>query len=246
MRPEDRSKWLVMETFYNWEQPVPPGEERFEIPHREIWYMIKSYIVKKSDMEEIFEWAKKQDFRGRWMPESNELYHVFMGEFFWAPAFEFHNIPYYSHDGWTHGRDNRIPKELLVSTDQYMQEGNGFDCSTDETVHVFLPAKAIADSMTLDWQGCEGRYFDQSGNLIAWDPSVKSPGPGALLINRDVFLKFLDDSGYDILWTILGEKNIIGGSMSHEEWKGRLELSGAFRIRENRIEGAVNTMFHSS
>ena len=245
VNPEDGSKWLILETFYNWEQPTPPGEERFEIPRREIWYMIKSYIVKKSTMEELFDWAKRQDFSGRWMPESHELYNVFFGEFFWAPAFEYHNIPYYHHDGWTRGHDNRIPKEILVSTDQYMQERSSYDCSINETINVFLPSKWIADRMALRWNGVEGHFFNEKGDLIAFDPSVKTRGPGALLMNQDQFLKFLNENGYDILWTILGEKNIIGGRLAHEEWKGRLELSGAFRIRENRLEGAINTRFHS-
>jgi len=95
------------------------------------------------------------------------------------------------------------------------------------------------------WNGVEGHFFDNQGNLIAFDPSIKTPGPGVLLIKRDVFLKFLDDNGYDLLWTILGEKNIIGGRMFPDDWKGRLELSGAYRIHQGNIEGAVNAKFVS-
>jgi hypothetical protein len=243
--PEDGSRWLVLEAFYRWEQPTPPGEERFEIPRRKIWYMLKSYIVKKSDMDEVFDWAKKQNFMGRWMPESHETTRVFLGEFFWAPAFEYHNIPYYHHDGWTCGPDNRIPKQILVLSDQYMQEYSGYDCSIDETIHIYLPAKWLADGMGLRWNGVEGHFYDNKGNLIAFDPSVRTPGPGALLINRDVFLKFLNDNGYDLLWTILGEKNIIGGRMSPDDWKGRLELTGTYRIHQHNIEGVVNAKFVS-
>jgi hypothetical protein len=243
--PEDGSRWLTLEMFYRWAQPTPPEEGRFEIPRREISYMLRSYIVRKSDLEELFEWAKEQDFTGSWMPESHGLYHVFLGEFFWAPAFEYHNVPYYHHDGWTRGSTNRIPKEVLVSTDQYIQEYRGYDCSIDETISIYLPAKWLADHMDLRWNGVEGYFFDDNGNLIAFDPSVRTSGPGALLINRDAFLKFLDDYGYDILWTISGEKAILGGRMSRDDWKGRLELSGAYRIREGKVEGIINTRFLS-
>jgi len=243
--PDDGSRWLVLEAFYRWEQPTPSGEEPFGIPRRNIWYMLKSYIVKKSDMDELFDWAKKQNFMGRWMPESHEITRVFLGEFFWAPAFECHNIPYYHHDGWTRGYNNRIPKELLVTTDQYMQEYSGYDCSIDETIHIYLSAKWVADSMCLCWKGVEGYFYDNKGNLVVLDPSVRTPGPGALLINRDVFLKFLNDNGYDLLWTILGEKNIIGGRMSPDDWKGRLELTGTYRIHKHNIEGVVNPKFIS-
>ena len=126
-----------------------------------------------------------------------------------------------------------------------MQEYNGYDCSIDETIHIYLPAKWIVDNMCLRWNGVEEHFYDKQGNLIAFDPSVRTPGPGALLINRDIFLKFLNDSGYDLLWTVLGEKNIIGGRMSPEDWKGRLELSGAYRIRQHNLEGSVNAKFIS-
>jgi len=243
--PEDGSRWLVLEASYRWEQPTLPGEERYEIPRREIWYMLKSYIVKKSDMDELFDWAKKQNFMGHWMPKSHETTQVFLGEFFWAPAFEYHNIPYFHHEGWTRGYDNKIPKKVLVTTDQYMQEYSGYDCSIDETIKIYLPAKWIVDNMCLCWNGVEGHFYDNQGNLIAFDPSVRTPGPGALLINRDVFLKFLNDNGYDILWTILGEKNIIGSRLSPEDWKGRLELTSTYRIHQHNLEGVVNARFIS-
>jgi hypothetical protein len=243
--PKNGSKWLVMEAYYQWEQPTATGEDRFEIQRREFWYMLNSYIVRKSDVDELFEWAKKRDFMGRWMPESHETTRVFLGEFFWAPAFKYHNIPYYNHVGWTRGQSKRVPKEVLVSTDQYMHEYSGYDCSISKTINIYLLAKWVADNMGLRWNGVEGHFFNDKGDLIAFDPSIETSGPGALLIKRDAFRKFLNDNGYDVLWTILGEKNLIGGHLSHENWKGRLELSGAYRIRENRIEGAINTRFHS-
>ncbi len=235
--PADGAQWVVLEAFYRWEQPTPPGEERYDIPRREIWYMLKSYIVKKSDIDELFDWAKKQNFMGRWMPESYETTRVFLGEFFWAPAFGNNN------GGWTQGYNNAIPKEVLVTTDQYMQEYSGYDCSIDETIKIYLPAKWIVENMCLRWNGVEGHFYDKRGNLIAFDPSVRSPGPEALLINRDVFLKFLNDNGYDLLWTILGGKNIIGGRMFPEDWKGRLELTGTYRIHHQNPEGVINSKF---
>jgi hypothetical protein len=243
--PKDHSQWLVLEAFYQWKQPIPPGEEYLDLPYRDIWYMLKSYIVKKSHRDELFEWAKQQDFTNYPVPESEELTHVFLGEFFWSPAFEYHNIPYYCHQGWTRGIDDRIPKEVLVSTDQYMWEHGIYDCSIDDTISIYLPAKWLLDYMDLSWNGIEGQFFNRKRELIAFDPSIQIPGPGALLIHKEVFLKFLDDNGYDILWMVRGEKNFDGGRMLHEEWKGRLEINGAYRIYKNKIDGAIHTKFLS-
>ena len=98
--------------------------------------------------------------------------------------------------------------------------------------------------MGLQWNGIEGQFFDEDENLIALDPSVKNPGPGVLLINRDIFLKFLDGNGYDIIWTVIGRKNIIGG-MARDEWKGRLELNGAYRIHTGKVCGQISKKFIS-
>ena len=247
INPKDGSQWFVLESFYQWEQPTPPEEERYEIPRRRIWYMLKSYIVKKPDIDEVFEWAKKQNFMGRWMPESRELSQVFLDEMFWAPAYLYCCIPYYGYQEWTcKGRGgNPIPNEVLVTAEKYFWESRGYDCSIDNTIYIYLPCKWIVERMSLRWNGVEGHFFDDKGNLVAFDPSIKVSGPGALLVNRDAFLKFLDDNGYDIFWTILGEKYIIGGRMRPEDHKGYLEISGVYRICENKIEGAIDTRFVS-
>lgn len=239
--PEDGSKWLVLEAFYMWEQATPIGEERFSFPVRQIWYMLNSYIVNKRNTDIVFNWAKEQNFMGRWMPESHELYRVFLGEFFWSPAFEYHNKPYYHHDGWTNGRDHLIPGKLLVATDQYRQEHGSYDCSIDDDISLHLPAKWLADQMKLRWNGVEGSWYDDDKNLVALDPSVRKSGPGVLLANRDALLKFLYDNNYDIIWTVLGEKNILSFRTKPDSFVGRLEISGAYRFSEGKLEGQIHT-----
>lgn len=47
--PENRDNWLTFKGFYEWEQPVPPGEKRFEKKGRNLWYILRCYLVKKVD-----------------------------------------------------------------------------------------------------------------------------------------------------------------------------------------------------
>ena len=84
-----------------------------------------------------------------------------------------------------------MPAKVLVSTEQYSQEHNSYDCSIDDAINIDLPAKWLADHMGLQWNGIEGHFFNQDGKLIAYDPSVRSIGPGALLMNRDAFTEIL-------------------------------------------------------
>ena len=240
--PQTGKEWLVLECFYNWEEPTPPEIERYDVVRRNIWYILKSYLIRSNDEDTFFEWAKNQHFMGRWMPESHEQSRVFTGEFFWAPAFEYFNTPYHCHDGWTRGRDGQ-PCPILVTSDQYFHERAGYDCSIDETISFYLPAKLITDEMNLSWNGVEGCYYSNSGELAAQDPSVRAPGPSALLINKELFMSFLAEKGYSFVWTILSEKDDIGGNRRHEDWPGRMELSGTMRLKNGHPAGIATAYF---
>lgn len=239
--PRDLSRWLALEGFYKWIEDIPKEEDIYENPRRELWYMVKSYIARKQDCGEVFKWAQSQNFSGRWMPEAHEQTNIFLGEFFWSPAFKYQDKPYFMHEGWTRGNDDVIPKEVLVTTDKYLKESTTLDCSVDEGIGIDLPCNWIVENMNLVWTGREGCYYDEKGELIVIDPSIYSKGPSVLLINKERFLKFLDSNGYEIIWTVLGEKNIIGGK--RDNWEGRLEISGVYRLINNKVIGHIITQF---
>jgi hypothetical protein len=243
-RPRDGSQWLALNGFYRWEEPTPPEEESFDVTHREIWYILHSYLIHLSDIDEIFDWANQQDFMGRWMPETRELYKVFLGEFYWSPAYEYFNDPYERTVGWQGGdQGNRIPKPIMPLTEDYLKEDSGFDCSVDESYSIALPCQLMVEKMGLHWRGIEGHFFDPAGNLVASDPSVKEAGPSLLLVDRKSFLKFLQDNNLAVMWTMRGEKQLIGGGIDYQNYKGRLRLSGAYRMLNDKVSGQITPRF---
>lgn len=243
--PTGNSGWLALRGFYTWEQPTPPMEERFDYPRRHMWYILNGYIVRKPDADAVFDWAAEQNFSGRWMPESSDVHDVFFGELFWSPAHKYHHAPSHGFEEWTRGDNDRVPHPIKVTSEQYYWEAKGYDCSVEETILVHVPAVWLAEHMGLRWSGVEGRFSDNRGNLVAFDPSVETEGPGVLLISRDALLEFLDTAGYDIIWTILGEKNIVGGAMRSDDRIGRLDVSGAYRMVKGQLQGKLTTRFVS-
>ena len=241
--PKDNSNWLILESYFSLEQPTPIDKDKYKISRREIYFMLKSYFIKKKDRLKIWNWAQKKNWYGRWMPESHEQTNIYLGEFFNSKAFDFHNIPYYCHDGWKKPKSNNSC-EILVSTDQYMQE-KGYDCSIDETISIHIPNELIFEEMKLNWHGIAGQYYDQNNNLVAFDPSIDENGPSSLLIKKEPFLEFIKNSNYDIFWTVTGEKQILGGFYNFDEYKGRLQINGSYRIIKNKIEGKLNAFYES-
>jgi hypothetical protein len=56
----------------------------------------------------------------------------------------------------------------------------------------------------------------------------------------------LERHDYEIFWTLLGEKQLIGGGDLRENYIGRLEISGAYGVDPTRkIIGNLNTKFTS-
>jgi hypothetical protein len=92
--------------------------------------------------------------------------------------------------------------------------------------------------MELTWRGEEGKYCNKDGLVVAMDPAIHEGGPHALVVHRKAFLDFLDKNNLAIFWTLLGEKRVLGGDS--RDGIGRLELSGAYRLRRNKVEGGFH------
>lgn len=240
--PTEDSKWFLLDAMIDWDEPVEPGEDRYATPRRQMWYMIRSYFVKEKDAKKFHFWAKKQNFIGRWMPESNQSSDIFLGEFFWAPSFEYYDDPYFGNRQWTKDRNSRLPVSVLVSSDQYFQE-TGYDCSLEESAHAYLPNKYVVEGLKLHWNGDEGRWFDLEGKLLAYDPAVRQNGPHGLLFEQSRLTKFLSDHKLNIFWTILGEKRMIGGN-DRGNFVGFSEFSGAYKLTPKGLTGTLNFKKH--
>ncbi len=232
----DNTVWLTISGRYHWEQPTPVGEDRYGTERRQLRYDLECYLVKKDESHKLLKWAAKQSWFGGWMPKSTTFHEIFLGEFFWSPAFQDVNCYYYGHEGWTR-KDERIPAEIMLASETYGRESNGFDCSTDENILIELPCKLLIDGMNLDWCGVEGEWYDAGGQMVAYDPSVKCQGPRALLFRRDSLLAFLDRQGLTVFWALIGEKQMIGRSFSYGEYSGTLEINGTYFLKGDTVSG---------
>ena len=245
--PADASDWLALNSYCSWEQTRPPEEEHYEMPTRRVWFKFRAFLVKKADKKAVMDWGYQNDFRGERFIDNDGLTHVFLGEFFDSPAFDYHNKPYYEHDGWTRGLQSGLPKKILALSDCYLWESSdhGYDCSLEESISINLPCKWLVDALKLEsWEG-NGIYKNRAGRILAYDPSVESPGRGCLLVRRNAVAEVLDSMGFSIIWLVTGEKDIIGGKDDSKEWKGRLEMLGIYALDKKGIVGQMRAQLHT-
>lgn len=240
--PADGSRWLTLEGDYHWDEPIPVDREFSEVPTRTIWFRLKSYIVRQADLANVFDWARRQEYWGLWMPESSEVYDVFAGEFFWSPAYRDECNSLRGESAWDEDvRDHGLPVPVVVTAQQFLCGGGSFDCSVDDSVSFFQPSPWLAESLGLRWGGREGEHADATGEIVARDPSVFAAGPGVLLVRVDALRAMLRRLDCRIFWTVLGAKEVMRPHL--QPCQARNEFSGALTIRNRVLEGRIVSRF---
>ena len=241
IKDDNGEEWLVLEGFIKWQEETPPEFEKYEIPIRELWYMIKSYIVREDDLIKIYEWAKNQNFWGEWMPESHEFYEIFLGEFPNSLVFEDLRGNY---NIWTReGRGEELPVPVVVADDIYLNEFTT-DCSYDGSISIKLPCKWLVNQMQLIHKFLDGRWYNDKEELVVIPTNIFTDTSfSALLIKKQNLCEFLNQNKCAVLWILLGEKRVVGGSLSHQNYEGHSIINGVYVLDRNHFVGGFNSEF---
>jgi len=157
-------EWLILESYFSFDQPRADDDFLERLPRRHAWYQIRSYFVRQRRLKTFFEWAKQQDFMGRWMPESHEAHQLFLGEYYDSPAYRYLQHPYYAREIWSRsGRGSKtLPAVVAPTTDGYSQSP-GYDCSIEDTINILLPSEILVRGLSLNWNGRPSEYRQQLG-----------------------------------------------------------------------------------
>lgn len=242
VKDDKGDEWLVLEGYPSWSEPKKIGEEKWDQPHKELWCHLRSYLVKDDEFNSFKDWAVEQEFMGRWMPESVDRYEMFSREYYWSHAQDYFMTEYYEGTEWTEILDKETGEyvaEVNVTAQSFLWEEE-FDKSKEETISFLKPSTVIYDGMALEYSQREGEFVDISKKIQCFAPNVYHNSKSYLLVRKQSFLKFLNDNNLKIVWTVLGEKQIIGGRSYGDDYLGRIEISGAFYFDQEELKGKIN------
>jgi len=236
-------EWLMLEGYPEWAESKRIGDDRWNKPHKRLWYQVRSCLVPKDEYGALKERILSRDFIGRWMPQSYSRYEMFSREYYWSPAYNYLNGQYYDgvEQGEIHDEETgEFIGKALFTTNRFLWEEE-FDKSKEEAIAFFKPSKHIYENMGLKSSLREGEFLNSEGELYCFSTSVYHNSKDFLLIRKQPFLEYLNDNNLKIIWAVSGEKNVIGG-IPRDKSYGRLYVSGAFYLDENNIiDGRVST-----
>ncbi|WP_274000343.1 AVAST type 2 anti-phage system protein Avs2 [Vibrio parahaemolyticus] len=243
VKDDSGDEWLVLESSPSWKEPKIIGNDDWEHPRKEVWCQIRSYIVKVEEFDNFRDWAISQHFMGRWMPEGSDRYQLFNREFYWSEAFQFFKSDYYGGSDWTSVSDQESRAKIAdvsITSVNYLWEEE-FDKSKIETLSFLKPSNLIFEKMGLISGEIEGSFKDQNGTMVCFAAEAVHLSKAHLLIKKEPFLTMLSENGFEIVWTLLGEKGVRGGSLTSKHHYGLQEFSGAFYFDNNLLKGSHKT-----
>ncbi|PSM30987.1 hypothetical protein, partial [Haliangium sp. UPWRP_2] len=199
----DGQRWLPLTCYPTWseyQERRPDGE-----PYRSTWIHLDAFLVPEAQFSESMKAISRRNFSGGWMPGSAKWLHVFVGEYPWASACNMET------DDWLGfgSKVNGSALEFVPVYNEVVCEWE-YDSSLPDSIYFHVPARAFFKAGPLWWNGVDG-FLTPAGKTVFRDPSASEGGPATLLADMDDLLVRLEKLGCRLVWTLLGEKNVLGG-----------------------------------
>jgi hypothetical protein len=230
--------WLALECYPDWDEP----HGRDDV-YKRLWYQVRSCIVDEEEFPHVYEWATKQNFGGRWMPECSDRYEVFYREYYWSPAYKTYDVEGITRKELRDKKTNRLIAHAEITSIGYLWEAEE-DYSKDMSFYGLIPSKQLFEGMKMQYADEDGVYQNEEGNIICFEARAVTKSKNYLLVRKDALLDYLKIHHKKILWYVLGEKNIIGryNYQCVPNLPMWLVISGTYTLDDSgRVVGSLST-----
>ena len=124
--------------------------------------------------------------------------------------------------GWQEATRGDVPALLLPTSASYSWSSEGDDSITQSANSIF-PARQLTEWLQLRWKPKPFEWTNDAGEIVALDPGGTQKGPRAILVRSDGIRRILDERSVSLVWTVLGEKLVIG---DHTHSSPRMTING--------------------
>ncbi len=198
-------RWRLLDGYFSWDDTGLDSDRERE---RDVWMMIKGYLVPTRHLAACWRALGASDFMGRWMVEGFEKEGgMYVGEYPWAPPFPEVREPAEAWQAEARGFDAyelRPTANQLICTGDSWQEG---------PMGITVPSAELVLATKTRWDGTSG-FQKEDGSLVFQDPSVAGGVPSGLgnnglWIDDTVLSQLQSDLDVGVVWTVLAERRIL-------------------------------------
>lgn len=235
VKDHDDKEWLNLYSYPSWH-----GKEDKFGNKKQVWYHIKSYIIDKSKKDKIIRSLTGKSFFNHQIPQEQDLHWVYSREFYWSQAYN--DCTYEDHPDYSDKSLHAVVKDKDVigyqtSLNYTWEKDNDF--ALDQGMSLKRPTKLLFNLLNLHLKESEHEFYNEHDEIVLYNPSIKyQEGSDCLLVKKDYFINCLQNQGMDVVWLVLGAKEVIGSmSIIHEGdinsifyFNDDLEVIGEFKL----------------
>lgn len=235
---KDKVSWLNLVSYPSW--TTKRNESNDNECRRDVWYHLKSYIIKKENKEDVIGALKNKTFWNQSIPETQQIYEVFSREYYWSTGYK--HVIYDEDKRSLHEKFSDDESLKGVNTSKQFTWYDDRDFSLQQAIHISRPSKLLFDLLNVEFKEEEHKFYDkETGELVLYCPAIdEQKGIDCLLVNKDKLLSKLDENGMDIIWCVLGAKEVIESmKITHEShlntvfyFDDKHKLQGDFNLTE--------------
>jgi len=183
------------------------GYESEDVKQNELgvegFLFFNSHFVKNDDVATVRDWAKSQNFYGRWLPEAPDLYQFLWNEYPWSDSYK-HTM---EGEEWEviAPRKGGGAKSMRSTLCQLQEDKRGLD-SEDYLSNAYVPCEDMMKVLGL-YTAERGTVRTIEGNEIV-ATSMKQLGVehGGLAIKKRYLNQYIETTGNTLFFFITGEK----------------------------------------
>lgn len=238
---QNEKEYFILSTSFS----VDGNKEKAK--YRNLYYHIDTFIIEKRNLDTFVDWAKKQNFYGQdKMPKTSSFHEVYLREYPDTKAYKHIDSYYYGQMDWDDAfghKAGQISCSVLLTSTTYLNEGQSYDKSVDEGIEIYLPNKWLINQMNLKQTLRDGEWVNDESEVVFFDQIIKSnvefeyKSNNALLADKELLLKFLEQNGFSIVWVMWGEKQVRETEINHnhDDFLGIAEIDGFAYFDGNKI-----------
>lgn len=201
--------WIQLDAQLRWESPTEIGTDKYSEIRKELGIDVEAYIISANEIDRAVKYLNSLKKGEHFYRHNSSVYEVFSREYYWSSAY--HSCITKVEEGFS------IPRQSKNEADVHCKYASlAFlweqpqDHSKEQSIHFIKPSAILFAGLNMKNSLREGEYLNQADELICFDPSVNNQAPSCLLVRKKELLNFLRESGMSIVWSIQGEKRLLG------------------------------------
>lgn len=207
--------------------------EGIDIRDQFIYY--NSFFVEEDDAEAFEDWAKQQNFHGRWMPENNGYTDFLWNEYPWSDSYKVEKI--YKIEEPTNG----CPCGVELSYCAQLQEDfDGVKYPEVFASTVYIPMEDIMNKLDLYTAERGVIRSSKSDEVVAFNHISTSSRLSGLFIARESLDEYLSKVNKRLYYCLLGEKQLrINSSWTNVQFR---DLTGCYQYQIGEAIKVVDSL----